>query len=118
MERPPAFDDPTALFVDGLEAFAVAFVYGIVPVAIAFAVFVPVSVVGVAGGADPGRAAAGVGVLALLDLAVAALLFTFGLALLVLVPLGAFVNFWVYLVTVHFFGTAYREAMGAEPAGG
>lgn len=42
----------------------------------------------------------------------AAVLFTFGLALFVVVPLGAFINFWVYLVTVHLFGAAYREAIG------
>lgn len=41
----------------------------------------------------------------------AAVVFTFGLALLVLVPLGAFLQFWLYLVTVHLFGAAYREAM-------
>jgi hypothetical protein len=42
----------------------------------------------------------------------AAVIFTFGLALIVLVPLGAFINFWVYLVTVYLFGDAYRQATG------
>lgn len=42
----------------------------------------------------------------------AAIVFTFGLALIVLVPLGAFLNFWVALVTVYLFGVAYRETFG------
>lgn len=167
-EEPPSFDDWTTLLVDGLKAFVVAFVYGVVPVALA--VFVPVSAVSVANGADTGRAMAGLGVLAVILLVavalvvayvvmaalttfavadrlaaafdlravfefattgpylvaivlaivvqvlvgavvLAAVVFTFGLALLVLVPLGAFINFWVSLVTVHLFGAAYREAM-------
>ena len=41
----------------------------------------------------------------------AAVLFTLGLALLPLVPLGAFIQFWLYLVVVHLFGSAYREAV-------
>jgi hypothetical protein len=37
---------------------------------------------------------------------------TFGLALLLLIPLGAFINFWLYLVGAHLFGAAHRAAMG------
>lgn len=48
----------------------------------------------------------------------AAVLFTFGLAVLVLVPLGAFIQFWLYLVTVYLFGAAYREAMAEESGAG
>lgn len=43
--------------------------------------------------------------------------FTFGLALLVLIPLGPFVNFWVYVVTAYLFGDAYREANDEESGG-
>lgn len=170
-EEPPGFDRWEQLFLDGLKAVVVAFVYGVVPLAVAFAVFVPVSAVSVAGGADPARAMGAVGALSLLVLvavalvvayvvmaalstfavegrlaaafdvgavaafatsgpyllaivlalvvqvvvglvALLAVVFSLGLALLVLVPLGAFVNFWVYLATVYLFGAAYREAMG------
>ena len=31
-------------------------------------------------------------------------------------PLGAFIQFWLYLVTVYLFGAAYRDAMGAQAA--
>ena len=48
----------------------------------------------------------------------AAVLFTFGLALLVLIPLGAFIQFWLYLVTMYLFGAAYREAMAEEGSTG
>lgn len=169
-EEPPAFDEWEGLFVDGVKAFVVAFVYGVVPVVLAVAFFVPASVaVGTGGGNGASGVLTGLGVLALLVLVVvaivvawvimaalsnfavegrvgaafdlraigrlatsgpyvvavvlaivvqvalgvaivAAIVLTFGLALFVLVPLGAFVNFWVYLVTVHLFGAAYREA--------
>lgn len=169
-EEPPAFDEWEELFVDGLKAFVVAFVYGVVPVVLAVAFFVPASVtVGTVGGNGPSGVLAGLGVLAFLVFVVvaivvawvimaalsnfavegrlgaafelrtigrlatsgpyvvavvlaiviqialgvafvAAIVFTLGLALFVLVPLGAFINFWVYLVTVYLFGTAYREA--------
>lgn len=169
-EEPPAFDEWEGLFVDGIKAFVVAFVYGIVPVLLAFSVFVPVSVVTSVDGNEPSGVLAGIGLLAfllLVTLAIAvayvimaalsnfavegrigaafdlrtigrfatsgpyvlaivlaivvqvilgaaitaAVVFTFGLALFVLIPLGAFINFWVYLVTVYLFGAAYREAM-------
>ena len=42
----------------------------------------------------------------------AAIVFTLGLALRLLFPLGAFVQFWTYLVTVYLFGAAYRDAIG------
>lgn len=174
-EAVPRFDDWAGLLVDGLKALAVVVAYGLIPVVLAVAVFVPVSTVSVAGGADAGRAMAGVGALAILVLLVvalavayvvmaaltrlavegrlaaafdlravaglattepylvavvlavvvqfgvwaatlAAVVFTLGLALLVVVPLGAFINFWVALVTVHLFGAAYREATDGTAA--
>lgn len=169
-EFPPAFDEWEQLFVDGVKAFVVALVYGIVPVVLAVSVFVPFSVVTSVDGNEPSGVLAGIGVLAFLLLVAlaiavayvimaalsnfavegrigaafdlravgrfatsgpyvlaivlaivvqvilgaamtAAVVFTFGLALFVLIPLGAFINFWVYLVTVYLFGAAYREAM-------
>ena len=171
-EEPPAFDEWEELFVDGLKAFVVAFVYAIVPVVLVVAFFVPVSVSTAVGGNGPSGFLAGIGALAFLaavfvGIAVAyvvmaalsnfavegrvgaafdfgtvgrlatsepyviaivlaivvqvivsaaifaAVIFTLGLALLVLVPLGAFINFWTYLVTVYLFGVAYRRAMGS-----
>lgn len=174
-EEPPSFEDWEELLVDGLKAFAIALVYGIVPVLLVLAVFVPVTA-GLAVGGDGSRGVfAGAGILAALFLIAialvvayvvmaalatfavegrvgaafdfravgefatsgpylvaivlaiviqialgvaitAAVILTFGLALLVLIPLGAFINFWVYLVGVHLFGAAYREAMGEEAA--
>lgn len=173
-EEPPAFDEWAELFVDGLKVFVVGFVYGIVPVALAVAFFVPVSVTTAVASDRPSGVLTGVGVLAFFVLLViglavayvimaalshfavegrfgaafefgaigrfatsesyvvaivlaivlqvivsavivAVVVFTLGLALFVLIPLGAFVNFWTYLVTVHLFGAAYSEAMG-EPS--
>jgi len=172
-EEPPAFDEWEELFVDGIKAFVVAFVYGIVPVVLVLAFLVPVSVSTSVDGGGSSGILAGIGVVAFLASIVvgiavvyvvmaalsnfavegrigaafefgavgalatsepyviavvlaivvqvvvaavifAAILFTFGLALFVLVPLGAFINFWTYLVTVYLFGAAYREAMGGD----
>ena len=170
-DEPPAFDEWGELFVDGLEAFVVSFVYGIVPAALVVAFLVPVSVGTAVDGDGSSGILAGIGAIALLAsvfvglvvayvimaalsnfavegrigaafdfgaigrlatsepyviaivLAIvvqvvvgaaifAAVVFTLGIALLVLVPLGAFINFWTYLVTVYLFGAAYRQAMG------
>ena len=175
-ESPPAFEDWEGLLVDGLKAFAVAFVYGLVPLVLAFAVFLPVSVGTAAVGEGTSGVLAGLGVLAFLLFVavalvvawvmmaalstfavegrlgaafelrsvgrfatsgpyvlavvlavvvqialgvavVAATVLTFGLALLLLIPLGAFLNFWTYLVTVYLFGAAYREASEATSDG-
>lgn len=172
-EEPPAFDDWEDLFVDGVKAFVVAFVYGIVPAVLLVAFLVPVSVGTSVDGDGSSGFLAGLGVVAFLaavfvGIAVAyvimaalsnfavegrvgaafdfgaigrlatsepyvvaivlaivvqvvvgaaifaAVLFTLGLALLVLAPLGAFINFWTYLVTVYLFGAAYRQAMGTD----
>lgn len=175
-EEPPAFDEWEELFVDGIKAFVVAFVYGIVPVALAVAFFVPVSVGTAVSGDGTPAVFTGIGILAFLLFVVvaiavaylimaalshfavegrigaafefgtigrlatsepyviaillaivlqvivgavvfAAIVFTFGLALFVLVPLGVFINFWVYLATVYLFGAAYREAVGGSTPG-
>ena len=171
-EEPPAFEDWFELFVVGLKAFVISFVYAIVPIVVAILFFVPLSVSTAVNGGGNGASGvlAGIGVLAFLVLVVvslaivyvvmaaltnfavedrlgaafefgtigtlatsepyviaivlaivvqvlvaavimAAIVFTFGLALLVLLPLGAFIQFWLYLVTVYLFGAAYREAM-------
>lgn len=172
-EEPPAFDEWEELFVDGLKAFVVAFVYGIVPFVLVVAFFVPVSVTTSMTADRPSSVVTGLGIVAFLVMVVvslavayvvmaalsrfavegrigaafefgeigrlatsepyviaivlaivlqlivgavifAAVLFTLGLALFVLVPLGAFINFWTYLVTIYLFGAAYREAMGTS----
>lgn len=174
--EPPGFDDWEGLLVDGIKAFVVAIAYGIVPVVLAAAALVPVSVGVGTNGDGPTEILTGLGIVAVLlsfvvviavayvvmaafsNFAVegrlgaafdvgtvgrlatsepyvvavvlaivvqvalgmvitAAIVFTFGLALFVFIPLGAFVNFWVSLVTVSLFGTAYRETFGV-PADG
>lgn len=170
-EEPPTFEGWEELLVDGIKAVAIALAYGIVPIVLALAVFVPVTAGVAVGGDGSSGLLAGAGILAFLLLMAVAILvayvvmaaltnfaiegrfgaafdfgtigqfatsgpylvaivlsiviqialgavitvvtvLTFGLALLVLVPLGAFINFWLYLVGAHLFGSAYREAMG------
>ncbi|WP_226010049.1 DUF4013 domain-containing protein [Halomicrobium salinisoli] len=93
-EAPPAFDDWGDLLVDGLKAFVVALVYGLVPAVVltvaTLALFLPFTVV--SSEAVPGTAAApdpGAGILGLLAaLAVVALALGVTLVALYLLPAG------------------------------
>jgi hypothetical protein len=83
-EEPPVFDDWGDLLVDGLKAFAIVFVYGLIPavVATAFGVFGVLGIVGGAGADSGGLAALG-SVTILLGMLVA---FLFGLAAAYVTP--------------------------------
>ncbi|MFB6154608.1 MAG: DUF4013 domain-containing protein [Haloferacaceae archaeon] len=74
-EEPPVFDDWGDLFVDGLKAFVVAFVYGFVPGIVAM-VFVGFGFLGIVGGsgADSGGLAALGGITAVLGVLLALVL--------------------------------------------
>lgn len=87
-EEPPSFEGWEELLVDGIKAFAIAFVYGLVPFVLALAVFVPVTA-GIAAGGDESRGVfAGAGVLGFLLLIVVAVLVAY-------VVMAALTNFAV-----------------------